>query len=148
MQWCLSIAGLMLKLRKRWSGLMYKIEKNDDYLMVRFSEDFDANTIRAVIHNETMMKEFSYTNDIWMIGKCHAQIRLGELETMVRDFHCQCPRESTRTKTAVVAERGLTQAILELWVNAVRKKVPFEIKLFHNLKEAKDWLEVSKSLVA
>ena len=127
---------------------MYKIENKDGYLLVTFEEDFDYNTISVIIHHVTMMQEYPHTNDLWMIGKHHARIRLGELESMVREFHCHCPRDATRTKTAIVAQQGLTQAILELWVNAVRKKVSFELQIFNTLEEAEEWLGTAVSKVA
>ncbi len=127
---------------------MYQIKKSDSHLLVQLNECFDANTVRTIIHHVTMMKEFPCTNDIWLIGKHQAHIRLGELDTLVRDYHHHCPEDSTRTKTAVVAELGLTQAILELWVNAVKKKVPFDIRLFQTLETAEAWLGVRESLVA
>ena len=127
---------------------MYKIENNDDYLLVMFEDDFDYNTVNVIIHHVMMMKEYPCTNDLWMIGKHHAHIKLGELEAMVREFHCHCPRDATRTKTAIVAEQGLTQAILELWVSAVRKKVSFDLQVFHTLEDAEEWLGTAESKVA
>jgi hypothetical protein len=127
---------------------VYKIEKKTDHLLVRFEEDFGYNAIRAIIHHVTMMQEYSRMDDIWLIGKHHADIRLNELELMVREFHCHCPRDATRKKTAVVAEQGFTQAILELWVNGARKKVSFEMQIFQTLEEAEAWLGVTKSMVA
>ena len=127
---------------------MYKIENQDGYLLVKFEEDFDYNALKVIIHHVTMMQEYPCTNDLWMVGKHHAHIRLGELETMVREFHCLCPVDATRTKTAIVAEQGLTQSILELWVHAVRKKVSFDLQVFHTLDEAQEWLGVTESKVA
>ena len=126
---------------------MYKIEKNDGYLRVNFHEDFDYNAIRSIIHHVTMLKEYPHTDDLWMIGKHHAHIRLHELETMVKEFQCSCPHNATRTKTAVVAERGLTRSILELWVNATKKLVPFELELFHTLEEAEAWMGIANPKV-
>ncbi len=127
---------------------MYKIENNGGYLLVKFEEDFDYNTVSVIIRHVTMMKEYPSTNDLWMVGKHRAHIRLGELESMVREFHCHCPQDATRTKTAIVAKQGLTQSILELWVNAVRKKVSFDLQIFHALEEAEEWLGVAEPKVA
>lgn len=127
---------------------MYEIRKNNNHLRVEFKDDFDYPVIKAIIRHETMMKEYPDTNDIWLIGKHHANIRLSELDTMVQDFHCLCPTDSTRSKTAVVVNEGLTGAVLELWVNALKKRVAFEIQLFHTLDEAEDWLGLAKEQVA
>ena len=127
---------------------MYCINKQVDHLQVVFQDDFNYNMIKTIIRHETMMLEYSDTNDIWLIGNHRADIRLGELQSMVNEFHCQCPADSTRTKTAVVVEQGLTQAILELWLNAVQKKVSFDVRIFDRLEEAEQWLGVAQSQVA
>jgi hypothetical protein len=127
---------------------MYEIRKERDHLRVEFQEDFNYPMIKTIIHHETMLKEYPDTNDIWLVGKHRADIRLGELETMVREFHCLCPTDATRTKTAIVVDEGLTGAILEIWVNALQKRVTFDIKIFHTLDEAQEWLGVAESMVA
>ncbi len=127
---------------------MYEIRKNNSHLFVELQDDFDYPMIQTIIRHETMMKEYPHTNDIWLIGGHHADIRLGELETMVRDFHCHCPTDATRTKTAVVVNEGLTGAIFELWVKGIQKRVAFDIRIFHALDEAEEWLGLSESMVA
>jgi hypothetical protein len=127
---------------------MYEIRKERDHLRVEFQEDFNYPMIKTIIHHETMLKEYPDTNDIWLVGKHRADIRLGELETMVREFHCLCPTDATRTKTAIVVDEGLTGAILEIWVNALQKRVTFDIKIFHTHDEAQEWLGVAESMVA
>ncbi len=127
---------------------MYRIQKNNDHLLVEFLDDFDYPMIQAIIRHETMLKEYPDTNDIWLIGSHHADIRLGELETMVQEFYCQCPAEATRTKTAVVVNEGLTGATLELWVMALQKRVAFDIEMFRTLEEAQAWLGVGEEQVA
>lgn len=127
---------------------MYKIEKHDEYLLVRFEADFDYNGVQAIFHHLTSLKEYPDTNDIWLIGDYHADIRLGELECMMRDFHCRCHREGERTKTAIVVKPGLTEAIIELWVNATRKMVHFDIRIFQSISEARMWMGIAQSQVA
>jgi len=127
---------------------MYKIEKHEGYLLVRFEENFDYNVVQTIIHHVTSIREYPSTNDIWHIGDYHADIRLGELEAMVREFHCHCPKDASRAKTAIVVKPGLTQAIIELWMSAVKKRVSFEMRLFHTLEEARLWVDVPEALTA
>ena len=127
---------------------MYEIRKNDSHLRVEFKGDFDYPMIQAIIRHETMLKEYPDTNDIWLIGSHHSDIRLGELESMVMEFHCSCPTDATRTKTAIVVDEGLTGSILELWVNALQKRVAFGIMIFHTLEVAEGWLSIADSMVA
>lgn len=127
---------------------MYKIEKHDGFLLVRFLEDFDFNVVQTIIHHITSIKEYPDTNDIWLIGQHRADIRLGELENLMREFHCRCPRDSTRTKTAIVVEPGMTEAIIQLWMNATNKKVSFDMRIFHTVTEAQLWMDLAESLSA
>ncbi len=127
---------------------MYEIRKNDNHLLVEFQGDFDYPLIKTVIRHETMLKEYPGTNDIWLIGNHRANIRLGELETMVQEFHCLCPEDATRTKTAIVVNEGLTGAVIELWVNALQKRVTFDIEIFPTLDEAENWLDIAEKQVA
>ena len=127
---------------------MYEIRKERNHLRVEFLDNFNFSMVQTIIRHETMLKEYPDTNDIWLIGKHHADIRLGELETMVREFHCLCPTDATRTKTAVVVNEGLTRAILELWVNALQKRVAFDIKIFSTQDEAEAWLGLAEYMVA
>ncbi len=119
---------------------MYKIEKHDDYLLVKLEEDFDFNALHAIIHHIMSVKEYPDTNDIWLIGKNRADIRLGEIEALVHDFQCHCPRDAERAKTAIVVEPGLTKSIIELLASAASKRVAFEIRIFQSLADAHEWL--------
>ena len=86
---------------------MYKIHTFENHLLVKFEDDFDYNAIRAVIHHETLLAEYERMDDIWLIGKYHALISLGDLESMVSEFRCRCPKSATREKTAIVVDPGL-----------------------------------------
>lgn len=127
---------------------MYYINKFSDHLRIEFQDNFNYTTMKAIIHHVTMLKEYPHTNDIWLIGKHHADIRLGEVETMVKEFHCRCPQRVTRTKTAVVVEQRFTQTILELWINAIQKKVDFDLCIFQSLEDAESWLGLAEAKVA
>ena len=127
---------------------MYNIEKNHDHLLVTFEDDFDYCFIQTVIYHLTGMKEYPDTNDIWFIGSHHADIRMEELEMMAKEFKCRCPKDAKRTKTAIVAQQGLTQAILDLWANALNKRVAFDIRIFSELEEAQEWMDIERSMVA
>jgi hypothetical protein len=136
---------IMYTLLQRGLGrVMYNIARKNGYLLVKFLEDFDFSMIQAAIHHETMLGEYAETNDIWVLSDKRADIHLGELETLVNEFQCRCPRNASRTKTAIVVDEGLTSAIIELWVTGLRKKVSFEIEMFRTLEEAKDWLGIKE----
>ena len=127
---------------------MYRISRNEEYLLVKFIDDFNFPVIQSAIRQETAMREYANTNDIWLIGNNHARIRLGEIEMMISDFQYCCTHDATRTKTAVVVDAGLTGAVMELVVNGLKKRVDFDVEIFRTLDEAKDWLGVTESRTA
>lgn len=127
---------------------MYKIEKNKKHLRVRLTADFGYNEIRTIMHHVTMLPEYPETDDLWLIGEHRANIRLGELEAMVEDFLRHCPGDASQRRTAVVVEPGFTHAIMELWMKAVRKRAPFDMKMCDTEAEAETWLQTGNSKVA
>ena len=123
---------------------MYRVSRNDGYLLVTFIDDIDFSMIQAAIHHVTMLSEYTDTNDIWLIGGNRAAIHLDEIEILENEFQCRCPRDATRAKTAIVVDPGLTGAIIELLVSGLQKKVPFEIDIFRTLNDAKSWLGINE----
>jgi len=127
---------------------MYKIHELESHLRVELKDDFCFGTIRTIIHNVTSLPLYASMDDIWLIGKHHALISLGDIEELVADFRCQCSRSATRKKTAVVVDEGLTESIVQLWTEGVDKQLPFECSMFHTLAEAEAWLGMADSTVA
>jgi|GEM_PF-3110718 len=127
---------------------MYNINKEKEYLLVKLHNDFNYPLVKTIIHHETALEDYRNKNDIWLVGEHHADIRLSELENMVKEFEQHCPAEAKRRKTAVVIRPGLTHAIFELWAKALRKRVTFEIELFQTLEEAQHWMETPEEQVA
>ena len=127
---------------------MYKIHELESHLRVELEDDFCFGTIRTIIHNVTSLSLYTSMDDIWLIGKHHASISLGDIEELVDDFRCLCSRSATRKKTAVVVDEGLTESMVQLWVEGVDKQLPFECSMFHTLAEAEEWLGVAASKVA
>jgi hypothetical protein len=127
---------------------MYRISRKEDYLLVKFIDDFDFPMIQTAIRHETAMREYADTNDIWLIGKYRAGINHDELDLMIKSFECCCPGNTQRTKTAIVVDAGLTGSIVELWVHGLKPRVDFEIEIFRTLGEAENWLGAKEALAA
>jgi hypothetical protein len=119
---------------------MYKIGKNEKCLLVQFKGDFDYSTIKRIFNDELIMPDFNRQHDIWLIEHHQAQIRLGEIQTLVDDFRQLCPKNTTNKKLAIVAHPGLTFAILDLLADGLDRKLPFSCRTFSSLKEAEDWV--------
>lgn len=48
----------------------------------------------------------------------------------------------------MVVNEGLTGAIIGLWAGAMKKRVAFDIQVFHALEEARMWLGIERRHVA
>ncbi len=127
---------------------MYQIKQSDNNLIVSFLGDFDYSILKQVIYSELVMPEFRRMNDIWVVGKHRAQIRLGEIQTIVDDFSHLCPPDTCNKKLAIVAEPGLTSAILELLADGLDKNLPLSCRIFSSIDEASEWVGVEANYVA
>jgi len=127
---------------------MHRIEDKEDYLLVVLEEDFDYTMLRIMLQHVMKHPEFSKRNDIWLIKNYRAHLHLDELKLIVDYVIFLYPRDAERNKTALVIEPGLTEAIAELFLHAGRNRLPFEMKIFHRLEDARKWLGVSDSKVA
>ncbi len=124
---------------------MYHIEKEADCLSVVFKGDFDFSTVKCIINDLLITPEFCCCHDIWMVGKHRAQVRLGEIQSIVENFSKLCPKNACNKKTAFVAEPGLTSAILELLASGLDRKLPLSCRIFETREAAEEWLGFKKS---
>ena len=127
---------------------MYRISRKEDYLLVKFIDDFDFPMMQTAIRHETTMGEYADTNDIWFIGNYRAGINHGELDLMVKAFECCCPGDAQRTKTAIVVDAGLTGSIIELWAHGLQQRVAFDVEIFRTLDDAEQWLGANEARTA
>ena len=119
---------------------MYRIIKNDVYLLVQLLDDFNYAVLRTIIKHLTMLPEYARMNDIWLIGAHHALISFGDLETLTNDVNRMYPCNARHHKTAMVVDPGLTEAIALLWVKGSTHRVPFASHVFHTLSDAEEWV--------
>jgi len=127
---------------------MYSIANNNDHLMVTVRSDLDYSMIKQIIYDELVMPEFRLLHDIWHVGKHRAQIRLGEIQTIVDDFRNLCPPDTCDKKVAIVAEPGLTASILKLLADGLDKKLPLSCRMFGSVDAAKEWIGAEAGQVA
>ncbi len=125
---------------------MYGIEKNDNYLQIRFNADFNYGTIRRMMYEAAMIADFWKLNDIWMVAEHRADLQLGDLQNIIDDFCKIYPAKAREKKTAIVASPGLTSAILELLANGMNRKLPLSCKLFNSHSEALEWIGATESI--
>lgn len=122
---------------------MYKIDKTDTSLLVQFRGDFDYSTIKQIIYNELMVPNFCQLNGFWLVGKHRANLRLGDVQNIVEDY-CKCCSQcnSCTRKMAIVAEPGLTSAILELIAKGLNRKRALSCRVFESREAAEKWVGI------
>lgn len=131
-----------------WRNMMYQLEKHDECLLVFFRETLNYSSIKCLIHDELVMPEFSRMNDIWLIGKHRADLRLREIQALLDDI-CQLVPAGVRTgKIAIVVDPGLTSAILELLAAGLERRLSLSCRTFETFEAAEEWIGRSASQVA
>jgi hypothetical protein len=116
--------------------------------MVRFKENFSYHDLKLIIHHDLFVPEGTDLHNIWLIGKHHAQIRMGELLSIVDDFKFSQSFHVKDKKTAIVVEQGLTEAIMQLLADGLQKELSYKCRVFHTLEKAQEWLGLKTSKVA
>jgi len=127
---------------------MYDITKNNDCLLVEFKADFDYGTINSILSNETLVDEFRRLHTIWIIGRHQAELRLGDIQTLVDDFGRIHADRPCRKKMAIVVEQGLTEAKMRLMASGIERLKAITSRVFHTSDEARQWLLAGNSQMA
>lgn len=126
---------------------MYSIENSDGCRLVRFESNFNCSIIKLIVHHETQFPDYYRTNDIWLIGEHRSLISISDIDSIVFDFKCRCPKNAFRRKTAVVVAPGLTEAVVGILIDEISRKIPFEIRIFNAIEDAYIWFESAEAEV-
>ncbi len=118
---------------------MFTIHDCTDHLLIELHDDFDYRSLRIMLH-VMKLPEYRELNDIWLIGQHRALLRMNELDDIVNDVMLLYPENATRNKTALVIDSGITEAIADFLLDSGKNKLPFKMKIFHTLEEARKWL--------
>ena len=117
----------------------FKITIEDNYILVESLGGMVYWEIMEGISKLFAMPEFKDKNDLWLF-------RDGQLKIMYSDLHSikglvekVYPTDSRGKKTAIVAQTGVQQSLATLYSD-LAKDLPREIKVFSDLKSAKEWL--------
>jgi hypothetical protein len=117
-----------------------KITDKDDYILVEPSDGMDYWEILEAIPAVFLMPQFKDKDDIWVFRKGPMRIHYSDLNTLKGVAEKLHPEESNGRKTAIVTETGSQQALASIYSD-IGKDLPREIKIFSDLKSAKDWIQ-------
>jgi len=116
-----------------------KFTNYNDYILIESSTGMDYREIMEGIPKLISMPEFINKNDIWVFRSGQIKMSYTDLCTIKNLVEGICPKNSKGNKTAIVAENGLQQSLGTLFSD-IGKDLKREIRVFPDLKSAKDWI--------
>jgi len=124
---------------------MYNIIRDDECLLVELKADFDYGTINRILVNENLASEPVHSHHLWIIGRHQAELRLGDIQTLVDDFGRLHDGHPCEKKMAIVVEPGLTEEKMRLMASGIERLKSISSRVFHTDNEARQWLLDSNS---
>jgi hypothetical protein len=120
---------------------MHVIESGPRYLSVIFSGAVDQAQLFKALMEIFRHPEYPDKNSMWIFEGCEcdfSNISMFDMLQMVRAYY---PKETTRTKTAVVTSTSMHHAMAQLFCQeADQIPLSFTLRAFMNRSEAVEWL--------
>jgi hypothetical protein len=115
-----------------------KITENKEYILVELSEGIQFWEVLEAVGKFVVKNEYPEKNDIWVLREGPLDLSVGELYELKDVIKSHYPANSSRTKTAIVAESGIQAGIANMF-SMMAEDLPFQIKVFKDLDAAKEW---------
>lgn len=117
---------------------MYDIKDTNDYFLITI-EGTEAGDILEALAAAYAQPEYHRRNAIWLFGQKSFNVQLNELIKIAKYIRQKHPEKIEDTKRAIVAPPGLNAGFAKVWVE-MAGHLPYEVKVFHNLPAAEDWI--------
>lgn len=118
---------------------MFKVSDNGKYLLVEMLGPSDFPRIKQAILETVMHPHYRDRNDIWLFGQETISLKFDELDRITKYILDVYPPNATRSKTALVADQGLTAAFIAVWAESA-SGLPYEVQTFSDLETAEEWI--------
>ena len=115
------------------------ITSKDEYILAEYSTGMDYWEIMDGISKLCSMPEFKDKNDIWVFRDGQMKMLYSDLQQIKNSVEQIHPIGSTGKKTAIVTETGVQHSLATLYSD-IGADLPREIRVFSDLKSAKDWV--------
>ena len=115
-----------------------KITIKEDYILVEPKVN-DYWEIWEAVGRLLNISEYPDQNDIWVFHEGPINLvydDLYKLRDFIKEYY---PENAARSKTAMVVASGLHASLAEAFAQ-IAKDLPYEIKVFSDIKSAKDWI--------
>ena len=117
-----------------------KITVKKDYILVEPPKGVDYWQIYEEVGKLLARDDFPQKNDIWVFHEgplLFLYEHLYKLKDFVADHY---PKDFKGHKTAIVVETGIQTGLAEEYTRIV-ENLPFEIKVFSDIRSAEDWIK-------
>jgi hypothetical protein len=109
-----------------------------DYILVEPHEN-DYWEVWETVGRLLKNSEYPDKNDIWVFRDRPINFEYADLYNLKEFIKENYPEGATRSKTAMVVASELHASFAELFAQ-IAKDLPYEIRVFPNLRSAEDWI--------
>ncbi|NPA24274.1 MAG: hypothetical protein GXO34_00415 [Deltaproteobacteria bacterium] len=119
---------------------MLDIQNKATHLLITLKGDVSLPVLKESINEVMDLNATLDVNVIWDFSNCILLIGQMEFYEIVDLIQQKRPAHARRSKMAIVASSGITQALISFWKN-VAESLPYSIGIFMAVEEAEKWLE-------
>lgn len=117
---------------------LHHIEDTGKYIRVEI-EGSGPHEIMEVLKAAYSFPGYHERNSIWVFGPKSFKVQLGELMEITKFIRQNYRADAPRTRRAMVVAPGLNAGFAKVW-SEMSTKLPFEVKIFHELDAAEAWI--------
>ncbi len=118
---------------------MHTITDCGAYIRVEI-QGTESRVILEAIKAAYALPDYQSRHSLWVFGPESFRVQMGELLEIAQFIRKSYSRTSARTRRAMVVPPGLNAGFARVW-SEMATNLPFELKIFHKLKEAESWLQ-------
>ena len=118
-----------------------KIKVKKDYIMVEFLSGADVWEILDSIEKLFYMDQINNRNIIWLFHEGPIFLIPDDFERVSELFRTNYSPHLNWNKTAIVTEPLFMKGLANKFVNQYRNKLPFKIRVFSDLQDARNWFK-------
>jgi hypothetical protein len=118
-----------------------QITNKQDYILVQPSAGVNFWEIIEALGKLFAMDEFPPKSDIWVFREGPVRILYDDFYKIKNLLAEHFPERIKGHKTAMVVETGFLSGIAESYAD-IAKELDVQVRVFSDLKSAKDWLKV------
>lgn len=123
---------------------MHRIHEEDNHYVIEIIGRANLEVVTDAIRDSFSRPDYFLKNDIYIFSSEFFDVQIKDLELLTQFILENLQVTSHRKKSALVVPAGFNMAVAEVWAGE-SDHLPYELKLFSELKAAQDWVADSSS---